>query len=535
MATREQIADRITELLIEHFDEFQDHEIGGEPIDISYFQRVVRNGHIQQAGASRRSEDERLVLYRSDVKANEEDIGLLDFIYETYNGPDLDLSAIELSISTTPVNIGPGMDQGYHDLIRLVVDGDIISFSNDLMNIFFQNNLGQFIDFNQTYAPINTSKVTQILDTNIFELAPASLTQQQRINRFFREYNELKPPRADLTAEGIDAPLIDTSSPSDYQTDYFDEVLAALYSDAYDISNAPPEDIENRYITWLQDSTDSNNENRSLEWLRTNLNDHYFLQQETVFDLEEGRPEYTSRSAGYLKIRGLNQAIIIRNEESNDMGLGTPNNPTWQSTGFTIAMWVRFLDKVNSGTLFNFGNPLRNNDPMGFALETFIVEKESYAGTSDGVTHFSDASTFNSNGFFLSEDVERFVRLVVKDGANAVRDSHVGNAWKDRIDTRELDTKDKLDDFTEGVSPFNYTRIPIDFSEWYYIVATYNPTFEESLVEEGLGSTYINDPDFWRGNINDSGYYTPYSGLGAQCKVEIISRSDLMRARGFQP
>ena len=41
-------------------------------------------------------------------------------------------------------------------------------------------------DFNQTYAPTDPDKVAQILDTNIFELAPTSLTRQQRINRFFR-------------------------------------------------------------------------------------------------------------------------------------------------------------------------------------------------------------------------------------------------------------------------------------------------------------------------------------------------------------
>ncbi len=44
--------------------------------------------------------------------------------------------------------------------------------------------------------------------------------------------------------------------------------------------------------------------------------------------------------------------------------------------GFTITMWVKFLDKVNSGTLFNFGNPLRENNPMGFMLETFVVKKD---------------------------------------------------------------------------------------------------------------------------------------------------------------
>ena len=31
-----------------------------------------------------------------------------------------------------------------------------------------------------------------------------------------------------------------------------------------------------------------------------------------------------------------------------------------------------------------------------------------------------------------------------------------------------------------------------------------------------------------------TGTYTVSSGYGAMCKVEVISRSDLLRARGFQ-
>jgi hypothetical protein len=38
---------------------------------------------------------------------------------------------------------------------------------------------------------------------------------------------------------------------------------------------------------------------------------------------------------------------------------------------------------------------------------------------------------------------------------------------------------------------------------------------------------------FWRGNVEQQGY-TSYSELGAKCKVEIISRTDLLRARGFK-
>ena len=75
--------------------------------------------------------------------------------------------------------------------------------------------------------------------------------------------------------------------------------------------------------------------------------------------------------------------------------------------------------------------------------------------------------------------------------------------------------------------------------EWYFIVATYNPHQDElkSHAEEesmnGLCSpNCLQDPNYWNWNIQD-GEYTPRSMLGNKCKVEIISKTDLLRARGY--
>ena len=157
-------------------------------------------------------------------------------------------------------------------------------------------------------------------------------------------------------------------------------------------------------------------------------------------------------------------------------------------------MWVRFLDKVSTGTLFNFGNPLRTNEtPYGFKLETFI----------------DDSDTEN-----------RYLRLVARDVDGYLRDSHVGNgSANSRINTT-----------TSGLPTDSsvYTKIPIDFSEWFFIVASYNPDVNED------GSTFSNsNQDYWRNNVDASGGYVVSSGLGAKCKVEVISKSDLLRARGF--
>ena len=523
--SKENIADRITELLIEHFNQYAtyDPNNGTDYIyQLPYFQKVVRDGRVQIATMPHRTDDERLVLYRSDVKGNEADIDLLNFIYNNYfadDGNGLDISAIQLHIDTSQVPY-------YNDIATLIVGDTIIDINNgSLTETFYQDNLGQFVDFFETHSKIDIGKAAQILDTHIYELYPSELTKQQRVNRFFQEYKKLKPPSARdfLAVEDLDGNEL---------TDTYNEDNSNVFHGLYDISGKPIDQEEDKYITWREDNEDVDNDEKSLEYLYKELQYNYFVEEDIVPEIVDERPRYRSRSSGYLKVRTLNQAIIVRNEESSDIGLIGPDeyNPIWQDTGFTITQWVRFLDKVNGGTLFNFGNPLREDGATGFMLETFIIERKVGSGQP-------------AYDFFITDDIERFVRLVVRDKEGKIRDSHVGNSWTDqdteRISTEGFSTQDDLDapynsstPANGGVSPFNYTRIPIDLREWYFIVATYDPNIvEDPSAEPGLSN--LNDPDFWRWN-HDGTNYTPYSGLGAKCKVEIISRTDLLRARGFK-
>jgi len=41
-------------------------------------------------------------------------------------------------------------------------------------------------------------------------------------------------------------------------------------------------------------------------------------------------------------------------------------------------------------------------------------------------------------------------------------------------------------------------------------------------------------PTYQRYNIPPDGSFTENSGYGAKCKVEFISKSDLLRARGYK-
>lgn len=218
--------------------------------------------------------------------------------------------------------------------------------------------------------------------------------------------------------------------------------------------------------------------------------------------------------------------------------------PKYLTEGFTVTMWVRFMDKVNSGTLFNYANPLRVDNPSGFMLETFVLQQDEInppAGSS-------------GENFFVDENAERFIRLVVREGDGSLRDSHLGKRWSPRMNTgRNIGTGNipPLDAIPDLNNPYEarlytHTRVPIDFDEWYFVVASYDPTINEvdsygmiydldAIPESGDETIYETDDNFWKGNIDPAtDAFVNRSGYGARCKVEIISKSDLLRARGFK-
>ena len=196
--------------------------------------------------------------------------------------------------------------------------------------------------------------------------------------------------------------------------------------------------------------------------------------------------------------------------------------PLYLYNGFTITKWVKFLDKVNDGTLFNFGNPTRTHDPFGFRLETFTVSENdvtSPGNLHDGTVPFSD------------NNYERFLNLVVREFDGSLRDSNFGYTGSDKYDTASngVTAIDALID-----NAFNYTRVPIDFDEWYFIVASFSPLNNEDGTPGNI-TDYLQNYDYWNGNIDSGNTYVHHSVLGNKCKVEIISKTDLLRARGYKP
>jgi len=242
------------------------------------------------------------------------------------------------------------------------------------------------------------------------------------------------------------------------------------------------------------------------------------------YTLADLQPEYENKSNGFLKIRKPNQAIIIRGQNNNLLEFQKQDEngvPSYLTDGFTITMWVRFVDKQSSGTLFNFGNPLEDGG-SGFRLET-------------------------RTSIDLNDNYRRWIRLVVKD--NLVRDNHFGD---DNVKRRPASLSSPLDYYAEENFHKLYPKIPTDdLDEWYFICATYNPNVTEldvfdigtDINGEDVGNDYeyeyIQNKQFWLNHVTPGvedaeDEIVSFSGLGAKCKVEIISRSDLLRARGFK-
>jgi len=132
--------------------------------------------------------------------------------------------------------------------------------------------------------------------------------------------------------------------------------------------------------------------------------------------------------------------------------------------------------------------------------------------------------------------------LVVNEGTgvNKIRGSHTGMPFMKR--RRGLPEFGMFDYTTDNNTPpydhayglMTNTRIPEDFNEWYFICASYDPTIQENDL---LDVDYVYNKNYWLNHIDP--YTTPpsfvnKSNYGNKCKVEIISRSDLLRARGFK-
>tara|TARA_Y100000592_G_scaffold97161_1_gene167234 strand:- start:29871 stop:31451 length:1581 start_codon:yes stop_codon:yes gene_type:complete len=522
LATKEQILDRISMLLIENFS-----HPNVNTSDISEWQQAIVDGNITY----NTNDSDEIVLFGSDLVADKEDSDVVNIIFDFMKQNNLSVD----SITFDPINL-----HFYVDNLPLS------SINSEVQSITLINNFSQYIDFDQTHKNIDNVKAQEILDTEIFELIPTAVSRQEQINQFFADYEKLKG----------DVPPYELDNDGDTELDSMTPDTSAEYSGSHDISGVQEQGLDdsNSFITRLDADANENNQGKTLQSLRDNLNEYLKdIDLEAEAQVEDDRPEYENKSAGYLKIRHLNQGLIIRKQEGDDIGIeklvripeSSAFGPNYLVNGFTVTMWVKFLDRVNKGTLFNYGNPFRLDRPKGIRLETYVLNKDETLISEPDVTWGSIAPP----DFFVDNDYERFVRLVVRDNLNKsetypkgkMYDSHIGmpGAPYDRFIPEFGYSVTDTVDYKRGYERRLLTnkRVPIDFDEWFFIVASYDPNISD-IDTDGFDE----NPDWWNGNISIASasdpsepIYTHKSGYGTKCKVEIISKSDLLRARGFKP
>ena len=429
------------------------------------------------------------------------------FAYEHYKGdiPEELLSMEDLGsleLRNYDIKYLPQNDLSF----TITIATEVVEYINDewqpLTNPYFTDalNLSQIVK-PKIGTKINPEKAREVLDTNIFELLPTQTTRQNQINDFFNEFNDLigqAPPYEDIDNDGVGENIPEELFNQDEQ------------------NRVSYENKSTAYITRLDNQADSNNQGKTLESMRNQLNTYLADVDNVVQVISDERPEYENKSEGFLKIRKPNQAIILRNPNQE---LEFQKDNSYLTDGFTITMWIRFVGKTGRGTLFNFGNPTSTEEPYGFRLETLTREP-----------------TNNDPKY------RRIIRLVVRNHTNGkLYDSSFGAETRNRYNTIQNNAP-AFNDSTDARF-YDYVQVPTtDLNEWFFVCATYDPTIdEEGSFEEPYFTFFRRNKQFWLNHIEAEfsaagleDNFVANSGFGARCKVEIISRSDLLRARGFK-
>ena len=489
--TRERVSDLFYKLW------FQSNTLTEQ--EILSMQTTIRDG-IKQTG---RGEDEPLVFYKKDRNTLESRKDLQGDTFEQICQYIFDNQIDNLNgrfhIATTDT-LELGEEKVIYNLRFTKSDSSFIDLeiATKVGDTFTDVlNLSQLTKV-KTSTRIDPVKAREVLDTNIFELLPNQSTRQQTINSFFNQFNELigqRPAFDDVDDDGVG------ESPANYQQDMESRIS---------FNN----DNRNAFITRLdeQASGDSQNQGKTLESMRNKLNTYLGDVDNVISTLQDNRPEYENKSEGFLKIRKPNQAIILR--APDDGLLELQKNDSYLVDGFTITMWVRFVNKTSEGTLFNFGNPLES-DGVGFRLDTKVNEFEGQS--------------------------YRYLRLMVRDNDGYFFDNHfAAPPFLNRFDHRSFGSNETSYPNIHEAFPNVSTN---NLNEWFFICATYNPnvlernraTVDNPDITYDNQFPYVSNKEYWLNHVDyESGGKVAFSAEGAKCKVETISRSELLNARGFR-
>jgi len=390
--------------------------------DVENNQKFILNGQLQVGQGSGV-----LALFQKDIKANQEDLNNTTLNNEAV-AENLIQIAINLNfdeLSTPPINVQGGGEFG----VTISINGGGTAYNGlPITNLVVADgnplNVSQFVPIQKIKSVVDIDKAEEFLDTNIYELLPTSDTRQSRIIRLFQELNALlppTPPEFDLDNDGA----VDRDETTNWSGDtQYQQDNSISYAQDNQDGNIDEDDA---FIHRLKKTANDANVTKTIEDIYNSILPYLTDLLEDPIELED-MPKYKNQSSGYLQFRNLNQGVIIRNTNKQFIEGLNPQNPTWNTNGFTTTMWVRFLDKSSEGTLFNFGNPTRIIDPFGFRLETYVLNKDdgdlaqmNYSNYGEAADYINPSPGSNQprdpNYLLIYEksNTARFVRHVVND------------------------------------------------------------------------------------------------------------------------
>ena len=565
----EELLDYVINTILENSTDYQN-------FDVDKFRRTFVDGVLQEG--VQLTDIQSLVVYQQDYQSQLAPLNLDlvlnqvadcqwngteyepwgDFnLFVTYYSPESD------EYENYDASLNPDNHPYFEIELGTCYSGPYTAFINSTESLF--TFLANFITFSNQKFNIDVDKAKQILDTNIFELIPVNITRQARINKFFAEYESLKGVIPDFNLD-VDSDDIPDTWPANVSTNQ------DIHHDQNDIKPDNP-NIGN-IVRLDRHASDTVNEGQTLQSLRDDINDYLTDIDKTIpIQLEDDRPEYESQSQGYLRINGLNQGIIIKQEEGGNTPFvgDDPFNPRWLETGFTIAMWVKFLNKTTTGTLFNLGNPFQGFDEEGdyvlacepgecepgtikpaFALQTFTLNKndtvrddsESWGTWDEYVKNILpvDSSTFTSDiKLFQESDDERFVRLIVRDQYGSFWDSHTGkskgrNGWiSARLNNSATVTGNPVpgtqytSETSEGCfgSEGNASGDCYNYPINHYSIKPFNQAWPNKMINHTHIPSDVNEWYYivanWNPNIMENRRVKSCSGTGEECGPDSIT------------
>ena len=433
----------------------------------------------------------------------------------------------------------------------------------------------------KTGTKIDPIKAREVLDTDIFELLPTQLIRQDDVDRFFGDFNSLigQPPIfSDVDGDGVGEQISDGGA-------------------ADSGSRISEGDTSTAFITRLDSQANILNVDKTLETMRNRLNQYLGDVDNVVEEIQDERPEYENKSGGFLKIRKPNQAIILRDPDGGELEfqkgnsfltdgftisqwvrfVGKTGNGTLFSFGNPYATDNRygfrletFTEKDNQGDYERFvrlvvwdHTDVDEDHLYGklhdshFGMPDFprVSTPDTPAYEQDSAYKYNHLQIPTDNldeWYFICATYDPSVTEASADAADYLRNKqfwlgHILPLGDDEVlvdvGMGEIVANDRIE-MNNAISDLvggdllrmliNMQGAPVQIDGTIDSV-----NYEERKIY--FTSDIFGDNEFFIGQLTEvlkitnlTEEYTAHSGLGAKCKVEAISRTDLLRARGFK-